>query len=78
MAETLGQQYDRLQEAIKKLESKAVQSYRLGDMWATYVDLPVLYKRADILEEKIKCYGRDYIPGQNTKPQKRVARVVFD
>ncbi len=78
MAETLGQQYDRLQEAIKKLESRAVQSYEIDGLQATYVDLPVLYKRADILEAKIERYGRDYIPGQNTKPQKRVARVVFD
>jgi len=78
LAETLGQQYDRLQEAIKKLESKAVQSYRIEDMWATYVDLPVLYERAEVLEAKIRRFGRDYIPGQNTQPQKRVARVVFN
>ena len=78
MAETLGQQYDRLQEAIKKLESKAVQSYEIDGLRATYVDLPVLYKRAEMLEAKIERHGRDYIPGQNTQPQKRVARVVFN
>ena len=77
MAETLGTKLDRVQTAIAKLESGAVSSYEIEGRKVTYSDLGVLYKREKDLIIQIEAHGRDYIPGGNSKPIRRVARVSF-
>lgn len=75
MAKTLGQQLDAVQTAITAVESS--QSYELDGRKLTRADLSTLYKREDNLISKIETYGRDYIPGQNTKPMRRCVNVRF-
>jgi len=77
LAKTLGQQLDRVQEAIDKLESGTAQSYEIEGRKMTYLDLPALYKREEYLLKQIENYGRDYTPGQNTKPVRRNIIVSF-
>jgi len=77
VAETLGNKLDRVQNAIAKLESGAVESYEIEGRKVTYASLNVLYKRESELIKQIELYGRDYIPGSNTNPQRRIALVSF-
>lgn len=77
MAKTLGQRLDQVQDAIDKLESGTAQSYEMDGRKMTYLDLTALYKREDYLIKQIELYGRDYIPGQNSKPVRRTALVSF-
>ncbi len=77
MAKSLGQHLDRVQSAIEKLESGTAHSYEIDGRKMTYVDLPVLYKREKYLLIQIENFGRDYVPGQNSKPVRRNALVSF-
>ncbi|NPA63611.1 MAG: hypothetical protein GXO16_01430 [Epsilonproteobacteria bacterium] len=77
MVKSLGEQLDRVQAAIDKLESGVAHSYEIEGRKMTYVDLPWLYKREKYLLDQIEIHGRDYIPGQNAKPKRRSALVSF-
>jgi len=68
LAKTLGEQLESVQNAIEAVLSS--QSYKLDGREMTRADLEVLYAREDRLEAKIDKHGRDYIPGQNTKPRR--------
>jgi len=77
LAETLGIKLDRVQKAIAKLESGAVSSYEIEGRKITYQNIQFLYKREQELIRQIEMYGRNYIPGENSKPVRRVVRVSF-
>ena len=77
LAESLGVKLDRVQKAIAKLESGAVSSYEIEGRKITYQNIQFLYKREQELINQIEMYGRDYIPGGNSKPVRRVVRVSF-
>ena len=77
MAQTLGEQLDRLQEIIASLEEGRAASYEIEGRKMSYHDLPVLYRREEQLLKRIAQYGRDYTPGQNAKPESRIALVSF-
>lgn len=79
MAKTLGQQLDDVQSAIDAALSS--QSYEISDggngRKLTRASLETLQVRENELIKKIEMFGRDYIPGQNTKPTKTRVNVVF-
>lgn len=75
MALTFGQQLDAVQTAIASVQSS--QSYEFEGRKLTRADLSTLYKREDDLISKIEIYGRDYTPGQNSKPMRRSVNVRF-
>lgn len=75
MAKTYGQMLDDVQAAISAVHSS--QSYELDGRKLTRADLSTLYKEQSDLISKIENYGRDYIPGQNTKPTRRSVNVQF-
>jgi hypothetical protein len=77
VARTLGEQLDTVQEAIFKLESGRAASYEIEGRKMTYQDLSTLYLRESDLLRRIEKHGRDYIPGQNSKPLSRIALVSF-
>ena len=78
MAESLGTKLDRIQKAIDKLESGAVSSYEIEGRKITYQNIQFLYKREQELIRQIEMYGRDYVPGGNSNPVRRVVRVSFE
>lgn len=75
MAQTLGQQLDDVQSAIKAVLGS--QSYKYDGRELTRADLNTLYSREDSLISKIEIHGRNYTPGQNTSPLKTRAHVQF-
>ena len=75
--DTLKTKLQRVQKAIAKLEEGAVSSYEIEGRKITYNNIATLYKREKELIEQIEKYGADYIPGQNSKPLRRVALVSF-
>jgi len=77
MADTLGTQIDRVQNAIAAIESGRSSSYEIEGRKLTYIDLPTLYKREQALLHKISLYGRNYVEGQNASGLPRRARVEF-
>jgi len=77
MARSLGQMLDTVQQAIESLESGRAASYEIEGRKMTYHDLNTLYRREADLIAKIERHGRDYVPGQNSKPNTRIALVSF-
>ena len=77
MLETLRDKLIRVQQAIQKLESGAVHSYEIEGRKITYNNISHLYNRERELIEQIKIYGADFVPGSNSKANKRVALVRF-
>ena len=75
--ESLGEKLSRVQKAIAKLESGSVVSYEIEGRKITYQNIQFLYKREENLIKQIENYGRDYIPGGNSKPIRRTALVSF-
>ena len=75
MAQTLGQQLDEVQASITKTLTS--QSYQNGDKQNSRAALFRLENREETLLAKIELYGRDYIPGQNTRPTSMQASVQF-
>lgn len=75
MAKSLGQRLDTVQAAIEAVESS--QSYEMNGRKLTRADLATLYKQENSLINQIDMHGRDYIPGQNTRPIKMSANVRF-
>lgn len=76
MAKSLGVKLDEIEEAIDAV--LASQSYEINGRKLTRADLNSLYSREDRLLSQIQMHGRDFIPGQNTKPMKMSAHVVFN
>lgn len=77
MARNLATQLESVQNAIEALESGKTQSYEIEGRKLTYLDIDSLYRREEELISKIEKYGANYIPGQNTRPISRKAKVVF-
>lgn len=75
MAKSLGVKLDEIETAIDAV--LASQSYEMNGRKLTRADLGSLYEREDRLLSQIEIHGRDFIPGQNTKPMKMSAYVVF-
>lgn len=78
LAESLGTKLDRIQKAIAKLEDGTVSSYEIEGRKITYHNIQFLYKREQELIRQIEMYGRDYVPGGNSNPIRRVVRVSFE
>jgi len=76
MAKSLGERLDQIEAAIDAIESGA-QSYELHGRKLERGDLGSLYAQEERLYKKIAMHGRDYIPGQNTRPLKMEAHVIF-
>ena len=75
MGKTLGQQLDEVQEAI----AKALQGQNVSADGKS-VEMPHLKALREDEKEliaQIQIYGRDYIPGQNSKPLPRRKKLVF-
>jgi len=75
--ESLKDKLIRVQKAIRKLEDGSVSSYEIEGRKITYNNISILYKRENELIKQIEEYGADYIPGNSSKPKKRVAVVSF-
>lgn len=76
MAKSLGLKLDEIETAIDAVLGS--QSYEMNGRKLTRADLNSLYAREDRLISQIELHGRDFIPGQNTKPMKMSANVVFN
>lgn len=75
MAKSLGEQLDAIQTAIDAVLTS--QSYKMNGRELTRADMSALERREDKIIALIDMHGRDYIPGQNTKPLKMSAHVQF-
>lgn len=75
MAKTLGEKLDEIEIAIEAVLTS--QSYKMNGREMTRADLNTLYVHEDRLISQIQMHGRNFIPGQNTKPMRMSANVRF-